>query len=190
MDKFRQYFSRRNVDDIKVAVDALTPAEIRNVSAIVNTYLHPDARSVLDSYLDFETLVNMGSKQAFEAFDPEQHTWMWAAETGKLNVLKWLHANRIPYKTYYSAIVEAATVYGHLDIVKWFFANGLKRTVRALTQLAAEYGHLDIVKWLHANGKGKYYYYARKSAVLNGHLDIVDWFDSLPSRLVSLKTGL
>jgi hypothetical protein len=56
--------------------------------------LDTDTWSIVESYLDFEELVVVGSSRAFELYNPNKHTWNWAVKNGHLEVVKWLHFNR------------------------------------------------------------------------------------------------
>ncbi len=44
-------------------------------------------------YMYFEQVVKLNSKVAKKIYDPKKHTWMWAAEKGELEVIKWLSEN-------------------------------------------------------------------------------------------------
>lgn len=72
-----------------------------------------------------------------------------AAETGRLDVLIWLHENRTEGCSH-MAPWHAAEI-GHLEMVKWLHEHySDKFTARAL-DVAAANGHLDVVQWLHEN---------------------------------------
>jgi hypothetical protein len=108
--------------------------------------MNTDTWSVVESFLDFETLVALGSPQAIKAYDPKTHTWVWAAENGLLDVVKWLHFNRMEGCTDRTMIQAAWN--GHLEVVKWLHENH-KEGYAGIIIIAAMRGHFEMVKWLY-----------------------------------------
>jgi hypothetical protein len=76
------------------------------------------------------------------------------------------------------ALIEAAES-GHLDVVKWLFEQGADIHAYndwALTKAAGE-GHLDVVKWLFEQEADIHAYneLALQNAAFGGHLEVVIW---------------
>lgn len=69
-----------------------------------------------------------------------------AAEYGQLDLLQWLHENKIGDRLYTDAMWTAVSN-GHLKVVKWLHNNGIIDPLAM--KMAVERGHFDIAKWLH-----------------------------------------
>ncbi len=97
----------------------------------------------------------------------------YAARYGHLDVIKWLHENRIEGCTPYAMLWASAN--DHLDVIKFLHENREEGcSVWAMNRAAAS-GHLHIVKWLHENRKEGCTTNAMNRAAANGHLFIVKW---------------
>jgi hypothetical protein len=73
--------------------------------------------------------------------DPK--TCNYCIEKGYLDILIWLHENSNCYKD----ICTRATICGHLDVLKWAYAN--KYVVNhQIYELAEKYGHFHILNWM------------------------------------------
>ncbi|RLN83836.1 hypothetical protein BBJ28_00020071 [Nothophytophthora sp. Chile5] len=97
----------------------------------------------------------------------------WAAREGHLEMVKWLHINRIEGCT--TLALDWAAREGHLEVVKWLHDNRREGWIMDAMRGAAINGHLDVVKWLHANYSEGYKIDAMATAVGNGHLGVVKW---------------
>ncbi len=67
-----------------------------------------------------------------------------------------------------------ASLYGHLEILKWAFANGYYHGCTTISETAALNGHLDILKWANSNTRGNCNNVC-VNAARNGHLECLIW---------------
>ena len=74
-----------------------------------------------------------------------------AAESGHLDIVKWLHFNRSEGCT--TSAMDLAARYGHLEIVKWLHQNRTEGCVWAII-FSSGNGHLSVVKYLVENRLG------------------------------------
>ena len=83
-------------------------------------WLAYELQEYIISFLPFEKTLNypFTCKQKYRS---TFHTWVWAAENGHLDVVKWLHVNRTD--GYKRLIMILAAYNGHLDIVEWLSDN-------------------------------------------------------------------
>jgi hypothetical protein len=125
------------------------------------------------------------------------HTWIWAADHGYLDVIKFLHKNHeepdLTHVTetaafkghleilewlgghYYTEhTMNFTAMNGHLEVVKWLHKNNCVCNTSAM-DWAAMNGHLEVVKWLYENRKEGCTQYAIKLAAINGHIEVVKW---------------
>lgn len=128
-------------------------------------------------YLPFEELVAFDIDFEFivhKKYNPNLHTWRWAARNGHLEVLEWLHLNRkIGYD---EDVIAYAACNGHLHAVKFLHENKTELCTRNnAMNWAAGYGHLEVVKWLYFNSTEVRTWEAINYAARNGRLDIVKW---------------
>jgi hypothetical protein len=105
--------------------------------------------------------------------EPTWSTFENAAENGHLDVLKWMLDQEQCYK-YGRAINEAARN-GHLEVVKWLHENIPVRSTKTAMKVAAESGHLDIVKFLYAVGYGWCHFDVMAAALAYGNLEVAKW---------------
>ncbi len=79
-----------------------------------------------------------------------------AAESGNLELVKWLHENHCPYS---KRVFTAAEACGHLPMMEWLQANGYEREegnvipaplmeVEVARPSSAEQGHMYIKEWM------------------------------------------
>src|SRR6476620_4102468 len=80
-------------------------------------------------------------------YKPKIHSWIWAAENGHLDIVKFLHINRAEGCT--KDAMDYAARKGHLDVVKFLHINRTEGCTEWAMNCAAKGGHLDIVKYLH-----------------------------------------
>jgi len=107
------------------------------------------------------------------------------AEAGNIQFMEWLTENRVQG---WHSVISVAARYGRLDMVKWLFANRPEEsTYESLVDAldcAAEKGYLDIVKWLYetmqTNPKTKrridgFIVVALDHASEHGAVEVVEW---------------
>ncbi|EFA81194.1 hypothetical protein PPL_06031 [Heterostelium album PN500] len=97
-----------------------------------------------------------------------------SAEFGHLDILKWLHYNRIGFATSRAAYLAATK--GHLELLKYL----LNHVNTDFSSDAMDYAcskHLDIVKWLHENQSARATTLAMDNAAMNGRFEIVKWLN-------------
>ncbi|KAH9150124.1 hypothetical protein AeRB84_006980 [Aphanomyces euteiches] len=100
----------------------------------------------------------------------------WAAATGNLKLVQWLHAHRSEGCTQ-SGLDEAANN-GHLDVIEWLVTNRDEISLSASAFAnAAQSGHLHILQWFVSRGfpleiAG---YNPFDLAAGNNHMAVVEW---------------
>ena len=95
---------------------------------------------------------------------------MCAAQSGHLEVLKWLRENDFPWD--YKTCMSAAE-YGHLELLQWARANGCPWD--AFTCMyAAQGGRLEVVQWARANGC-PWDAFTCMYAAQGGRLEVLAW---------------
>jgi len=101
---------------------------------------------------------------------------MWAANSGHLEVLKWLRAQDPPCR-WDSSTCPIAARYGHFEILKWLRSQNPPCPWDEWTcNEAAEHGHLDILKWARAQDPPCPWNSSTCSwAAQCGHLEILKW---------------
>lgn len=98
----------------------------------------------------------------------------FAASSGHLDILAWLHATERLNGCSTRAMDDAAKN-GHLQIVQWLHEHrGEGCTSRAM-DYAAGNGHLAVVQWLHGHRSEGCTTRAMDLAAQNGHLDVLQW---------------
>lgn len=116
-----------------------------------------------------------------------------AAQTGKLDLLKWLVAegqvddSEITGAMWTSEVLMVAAQNGHRDIVQWITSNHYdfdSYTIVQALDFAAMHGSLEIVQVLHplAHDEGGY---AIDYAAMNNHREVVIWLDENRPRCAS-----
>ncbi len=93
-----------------------------------------------------------------------------AAFRGHLEVLKWAYANGC---TRNADICSSAARGGHLEVLKWARANGYQWNIWSCVHAAAG-GHLEVLKWAHKNGC-EWNSGICSVAAERGHLEVLQW---------------
>jgi hypothetical protein len=81
--------------------------------------------------------------------DWDVHTINTIIEHGDLCTVKWLISEGCPCDKW--SIYKAA-IFGHLDILKWFYELGRYKEAfngPKIAEIAAKYGHMDILLWMY-----------------------------------------
>ncbi|TYZ67687.1 hypothetical protein PybrP1_006083, partial [[Pythium] brassicae (nom. inval.)] len=97
------------------------------------------------------------------------------AASGDLDMVKWLHAEKLTEGT--SGWIRSAAAFGHLHIVEWVHANiPTESCGTAAMDQAAGSGRLDmLVQWLHNNRVEGCTTNAMNWAARHDHLEVVQW---------------
>lgn len=103
-------------------------------------------------------------------FDKDQHTWVWAAGQGFLDVIIWFHENNIEGCDY--GAMDLAAANGHLDIIEFLYKNRSKRCSTNAIDWSCMTNRIDSVKFLYKIGK-KGTPYAMIEACQANSLDII-----------------
>jgi hypothetical protein len=114
-----------------------------------------------------------------------------AADSGNLELIKWLQANRPGGLGTAATDHNAATwavMHGHLPVLQWLHCNGMRGCPRDAMDTAAWRGYLDVVKWLHANESGACTASGLTRVASDGPLRALSWLhthfpDQAPVRL-------
>jgi hypothetical protein len=96
-----------------------------------------------------------------------------AASKGHLEILKWMHDNKIG--EWSTSVMDMAASKGHLEVVKWLHENRYEGCTKAAMDRAATAGHLDVVLWLHENRSEGCFDRTAINASKNGHEDVVNF---------------
>jgi hypothetical protein len=98
-------------------------------------------------HTDFETSIRLNNEYTLKKlYNPDKHSWYWAAYKGHLEVVEWLHKNRKEGCPTWA--MEFAARYGHLKVVEFLHKNRKEGCTTRAMNLAAANGHLDIVEYL------------------------------------------
>ncbi|KAE8979892.1 hypothetical protein PR001_g23844 [Phytophthora rubi] len=97
----------------------------------------------------------------------------FSAAHGHLEVVKWLHTNRVEGCTTFA--MDNAAANGYLNMVQWLHFNRSEGCTTQAMDLAAQGGHLHILQWLHANRSEGCTFKAIESVISNGHLQAACW---------------
>ena len=124
-------------------------------------------------YSEFDKIISLFSEIAHYAYNPEIHTWNFAAINGHIDLVRWLHFNHKEGCT--TNDMDLAAKNGHLEIVKFLHFNRKEGCTKRAMDYAAHNGHLQIVKWLHFNSKEGCTIKAMDWASRNGHIGVVKW---------------
>ncbi|EGZ19130.1 hypothetical protein PHYSODRAFT_354169 [Phytophthora sojae] len=98
-----------------------------------------------------------------------------ASRNGHLEVVQWLHHNRLEGCT--TEAMDGAASGGHLDIVKWLHDHTSAGCTTNAMDGAASSGHLDVVRWLHEHRSEGCTTRAMDGAAACGALDVVKWLN-------------
>ena len=93
-----------------------------------------------------------------------------AAESGQLEVLKWLRAKSYMWGAW---LCGHAAKFGQLEVLKWLHANGCPWN-KETCAFAAEGGHLEVLTWLREN-KCPWDEQTCASAAMFGQLEVLKW---------------
>ncbi len=118
---------------------------------------------------DLSVAISTFPTSAYKIYNKD--SWNWAAKNGHLDVVKWLHTNRIEGCS--TDAMDWAAQNGHLDVVKWLHENrteGCSNCATCTINLAANNGHHDVAKWLYEH-----------------RIAVADPFDILPNTTYSSK---
>ncbi len=111
---------------------------------------------------------------ANKVYNKKYHSFNKICRKGDLEVLKWLFFNnKIDYTNTNNNIMDSASKYGHLDIVKFLHENRLEGCTTSAMNYASQNGYLEIVMFLHENRLEGCTTSAMDKAVLNRHLEVV-----------------
>ncbi|KAF4319091.1 hypothetical protein G195_007588 [Phytophthora kernoviae 00238/432] len=123
----------------------------------------------------------LGVVQWFSAYRPDTKVSTRimdaAAFRGHLEIVKWLHKNRVEGCSAHA--MDSAAAGGHLEVVKWLHDNRTEGCTTSAMDTAAAGGHLTTVQWLWANRTEGCTTVAVDFAIYNGHFPVVKWFSEL-----------
>ncbi len=94
----------------------------------------------------------------------------YASIYGHLDILKWARENNYHWD---SLICTNAAFYGHFELLKWAHENGCRWNSDTCAN-AARNGYLEILKWAIANGC-KWTAETCSNAAAGGYLDVLKW---------------
>jgi hypothetical protein len=97
-----------------------------------------------------------------------------SSKYGDLPVIIWLHNNNY---TFTIDAMGLAASNGHLEVVKWLHENRMEGCTKYAMDWAAWYGHLEVVKWLHENRKEGCTKWAMDRAAEYAHLEVVQYLE-------------
>ncbi|TYZ67335.1 hypothetical protein PybrP1_011366, partial [[Pythium] brassicae (nom. inval.)] len=70
-----------------------------------------------------------------------------AAASGRLHIVRWLHANHAGVEVS-RRVMDIAAAFGHLAVVQWLHAHRAEGCTHAAMTCACEAGRLDVAQWL------------------------------------------
>ncbi|EGG19953.1 hypothetical protein DFA_07063 [Cavenderia fasciculata] len=74
-----------------------------------------------------------------------------AAENGFIEIIKFLHDNKVGKSENWEAAMSHAVMNGDLSMVEWLHHNRTESRTTNEMDYACSYGHISIVEWLHFN---------------------------------------
>ncbi len=119
---------------------------------------------------------------AKKLYNPKEHTWRETAEKGSLDIIRWLHRNKIKGCTPY--VMDIAAEFGHLDIVVWLHENRPEGETNSALENATKNGHIEVVKFLYHNGLYWMTSYIMELAIQNKRKEIIDWINQNDVQLI------
>ena len=142
-----------------------------------NKYLRKKTILKLSENIDSETIIQEDNLQLLQilynsGFKFDDKPMKLASVYGYLDIVKFFHS--IGCKST-SFAIDWACFNGHLDVVEYLHSIGYKPTSDAM-EFASRNGHLEIVKFLHkidVKYKKKYHENILNSATKKGHLEVV-----------------
>ena len=108
-------------------------------------------------------------------YKPGIKAYLLAAESGSLNVLKWMGP------TYLKGGVDicmAAAKFGRLEVLQWLIAKRY-RCAYCVCERAANAGQLEIVKWFYYEKKYRFTATMCSDAAAGRQLDVLKWLRSV-----------
>ena len=109
----------------------------------------------------------------------DRYTIQCAANSGQLQIVKWLHTNRNDGAT--KSAMDLAAANGHLKIVIWLHCNRSEGCSKWAIDDAAARGHFEIVRWLCENRTEGFTKFAITWATQEGYPDIAEWLSKFKS---------
>jgi hypothetical protein len=124
--------------------------------------------------LPFELSIEVHLGTYIKKYNNLEKIWDWAAKSGYLEVIKWLHENLVEGCTTHA--MDVAAYKGHFNIVKWLHENRTEGCSSGAITLAACNGHLDIIKFVHEKyPKADCSEHAMNWAIRDGHFNVVKY---------------
>ena len=141
----------------------LCPCEATHTYPIVDNQMRSSSGSscVLSSFIKNQTV---------DGFSWGAIICALTAESGHLDMLKYLHENGCPWD---QQSCQRAAFNGHLDVLKYLHENGCDWN-QSVCCAAAIGGHLDVIKYLHLNGC-PWDQSAYDCAAMGGHLHVLQY---------------
>jgi ankyrin repeat protein len=125
-------------------------------------------------YLPFELSIKVHLGSYIKKYNAFSLIWLWAIFTGYIEVIKWLHENRI--EGCIANAMDFAAGGGYLDVVKYIHENRpTQKCTKEAMDWAAKNGHLEVIKWLHENRHEGCTTRAMVWANKNGHVEVVKY---------------
>ena len=100
-------------------------------------------------YLGFIKTVDLFPEIAHYIYNKEKYTWYHVVYKSNLNILKWLHRNRIEGCT--KDVMDWAANDGHIETVRWLHQNRTEGCTKRAMNWTKYEGHTEIVKYLKEN---------------------------------------
>src|SRR4029078_7852564 len=104
-----------------------------------------------------------------------ENPWETYIKEGNLKVIQYLRKNNIkPPSEFFicryqpkGSVMDLATYYGKIEIVKYIHENNLVKCTENAMDMAAENGHFEVIKYLHENKIGECPIYTMDISVRN-----------------------
>lgn len=98
----------------------------------------------------------------------------WAAKHGYVVILDLLKKSKLGFS--YSWAMDYASNNGHVDVLEWFYNNGMTVDKWDIFGNAAKKNYLHIFHWISQKEiRYEHIYYAIYKASKHGHLDVLNW---------------
>ena len=99
--------------------------------------------------LQFEQVIGFSNYVTKKFYNPEIHTWNWAAENGYLEVVKWLHVNHQKDCTYHA--MDNAIINKHIKVAEWLHENRTEGCNKWFIANAIRGSTVECMRWIHKN---------------------------------------